>query len=342
MGANVWWAGTQDIDFTFYGNTVIDTSASRHRPSFVTSGPNLGGTIATDFVENTPAFAQSTFWMGVRYCNSFTTGNTTNAIPWAFLDVNRITRLRLRATSAGNPNNLVVEKVTAAGVATTLITITGLIWDSASVGNEATKMDVFVNYAVAGSISVYYKGVLLGTFTGDVTTDGITSLSYVRYGALSGGNSFFASECMVLDVDTRTCSLAAFLPVANGNTHTFDTGTPAAANVNETPLNDATLDGSTTANQIDQYTNAAVPTGTFSVLSFGVIARALKGTSGPTKMDLNVRTGGSDFFSADQVLSTFWQTYPNWWSQNPNTTADWTTAQIGSTAGFNIGVKSII
>lgn len=341
MSATVYWAGTQDVDFTFYGSTVIDTNAGRHRPSFVTSGPNLGGSIATDFVESNPAFAQSTFWMGCRFCDSFGAGNVTNAIPWAFLDVNRITRIRFRATSAGNPNNWVVEKVTAAGAATTLITITGLIWDVPATGNEATKMDVFINYAVAGSISVYYKGLLLGSFTGDVTTDSITSLSYVRYGTFGSGNSNFVSECMVINVDTRACSLAAFLPVANGNTHTFDTGTPAAANVNETPLNDSTLDGSTTANQIDQYTTAAVPTGTFSVLAYGVIARALKGTSGPTKLDLNVRTGGADFFSTDQVLSTFWQTYPNWWSQNPNTSADWTTAQIGNTAGFNIGVKSI-
>jgi hypothetical protein len=341
MSATVYWAGTQDIDFTFFGSAIVDTNAGRHRPGFVTTGINPGSAITTDWVETIPAFNQSTFWVGFRTCNSFAAGNVTNAIPLALLDSSRITRIRLRFTSGGNPNNMVVEKVTAAGVATTLITITGLVWDIPSTGFEATKMDLFVNYAVAGSISIYYKGILLGSFTGDVTTDSVTSLAAVRFGNTGSGNSYFVSECMVLNVDTRACSLNAFLPVANGNTHNFDTGSPAAANVNETPFNDSTVDGSTTANQIDQYTNAAVATGSFSVLAFGVVARALKGVSGPTKIDLNVRTGGSDFFSADMPLTTFWQTYSNWWSQNPNTSADWTTAQIGNASGFNIGVKSI-
>ncbi len=130
-------------------------------------------------------------------------------------------------------------------------------------------------------------------------------------------------------------SLQSLAPVANGNTHNFDTGTPAAANVNEITLSDGTVDGSTTAAQIDQYTIPALATGSFSILAVGVSARMQKGTSGPTKMDLGVRST-SDYWSADQVLTVTWAAYQNWWTTDPNTASSpW--AALPS----NIGLQSV-
>jgi hypothetical protein len=258
-------------------------------------------------------------------------------------DVNGIVRLRARFNTGGGPPNLMtIEKVTAAAVATTLFTVS-FVSDTVGTGVEATQLAWHVNYTGAGGgfVELYYKGILLGSFSGDPTTDGITSLSFLRMLSNGGGNNTKWSEVMVTDFDIRACSLQTFAPVANGNTHNFDTGTPAAANVNEVTLNVATLDGSTTAGQIDEYTTAAVVAGTFDVAAYGVSALMSKGTSGPSKADLAVRTGGADFFSADFALGLFYLDYQNWWMTNPGTGVAWTTAQIGSTAGFNIGVKSV-
>ena len=131
----------------------------------------------------------------------------------------------------------------------------------------------------------------------------------------------------------RRCTLRA--PTAHGNTHNFDTGSPAASNVNETSLNDATLDGSASAGQIDQYTIPSIAAGTFTITAVGVSARCQKGASGPTKMDLGVRSGGSDYWSSDQALTTTWAGYQNWWVTDPNTAATW--AALPS----NIGLKSV-
>jgi hypothetical protein len=344
----VYFAGGEDIDFVLTGSSLVQTTANRFRSAYARcalAAGNVNIVVNTGFVTNALLFSASNFWFGAQTSNQNIGTNSLNADIWEFFDASGIVRLRMRITTA-TPGGSVytVQKVDAAGAATTLFTGT-LIWNaSGAAPNEAFKLDIHINYAVAGSIEMYYNRVLQGSFTGDVTTNSVTALAGFNLGGnsnTSGTSGIFWSEVMVLDVDTRSLNLQTFPPVANGNTHNFDTGTPAAANVNETVLSMATLDGSTTAAQIDEYTNGAVAAGTYAVLAFGVSALAQKGATGPSKMNLAVRTGGADFFSVDQILTTTWADYQNWWVSNPNTSADWTTAQIGSTAGFNIGVKSV-
>lgn len=337
----VFFAGSEDIDFTFYAGMAVITSTARFRPSWVRSGigDTAGGAVSA--AENTVPFAASVFWAQARFCNSFAAGAVSGSFIMELRSADHLPRLRFKLTSAGGPTNtFAIVKTTAAGVETSLFTGT-VIWDTPATGNEAQQVSWQVNYAVAGKVEVFYKGLSLGSFTGDVTTDGLTSLAYVALKGTGGGNNCFWSEVMVTDFDLRAVGLQTFAPVANGNTHNFDTGTPAAANVNEITLNIATLDGSTTAGQIDEYTTGAVIAGTFDVAAYGVSAYMSKGASGPSKADLAVRTGAADFFSADQVLNTYYTNFQNWWVLNPNTAAPWNTAQIGSTAGFNIGVKSV-
>jgi hypothetical protein len=340
----VYFAGTEDLDFIFEGPITINTSTANFRSQFSRSCLLIGSNAS--FARSATLFSASNFWFSARVANGFTAGNTSGAVVWRMYDSAGVVRLQMELTAAGNaPTTYKVVKITAAGVKTTLFTGT-FIWPApVAAPNETMKIDVNVNYAVAGSITMYLtiNSVLTtaGTFAGDVTTDAATALAQIGVSDCGGGNNNKWSELMVCDVDTRNFSLQTFPPVANGNTHTFDTGTPAAANVNETIMNDATVDGSSVAAQIDEYTQGAVATGSFSVVAVGVSARALKGATGPSKMDFVVRTGAADFLSADVSLNVFFATFQNWWTQNPNTVADWTTAQIGNTAGFNIGLKSI-
>jgi hypothetical protein len=337
----VYFAGTEDIDFIFDAGMAITTNGARFRPSWVRSGVGDGQGTALSTARNFVPFATATCWAQARFCNSFPAGMVSGSVLQSFRDVNNVKRLQFRVTNGSGPSNTFsVDKVDAAGTVTSLFTGT-VIWDIPATGNEAQALTWQVNYAVAGSVQVWYKGISLGSFTGDVTTNSVTSLSYFAVGSSGGGNNCFWSEIMVVDFDCRTSGLQTFAPVANGNTHTFDTGTPAAANVNEVTLNLATIDGSTTANQIDEYTTAAVVTGTFDVMAYGVSFMASKGATGPSKADAVIRTGAADFLSADFSLTTYFANYQNWWVNNPNTGVPWLTSQIGSTAGFNIGVKSI-
>jgi hypothetical protein len=339
----VYFAGTEDIDFIFENNWLVSTTANTFRSAYSRGGVMASNTNSA--ARSNPLFSSASFWFSARAGNSFPAGTTTGGIMWKMYDASGVVRLQMEATSGGTSAAWKVVKITAAGVKTTLFTGSFTWPASAASPFETIKIDVNVVYAVAGSISMYLQlgstQTLFGSFTGDVTTDSATAIAQVAVCDNGSATSTRWSEVMVCDVDTRTFSLQTFPPVANGNTHNFDTGTPAAANVNEQTVNDATIDGSTTANQIDQYTQAAVATGTYSVVAVGISARALKGVTGPSKFDFVVRTGGADFLSADQTLDVFYKQFQNWWTQNPNTSADWTTSQIGSTAGFNIGIKSI-
>lgn len=336
----VYFAGSEDIDFTFYAGMAIRTSTASFRPSWVRSGVGDGAGQVASAAENAVAFTATTFWAQARFCNSFAAGMVANSYIMELRSSDHLPRLRFKVTNGSGPTNTFsVVKTDAVGAETVLFS-GSVTWDTPGTGNEATALTWQVNYAVAGSVQVWYKGVSLGSFSGDVTTNSLTSLSYVAVKGSGGGNNCFWSEVMVVDFDCRTAGLQVFAPVANGNTHNFDTGTPAAANVNEQTLNLNTLDGSTTAAQIDEYTTGAVIVGTFDVMAYGVSFLATKGTSGPSKMDAMVRTGGTDFVSADFSLTTYYANYQNWFITNPGG-GNWLTTQIGSTAGFNIGVKSV-
>ena len=329
----IYWAGGEDCDCYQLGGGAVTTSSFYYRSTYARCA--LQVTNANDSAwENWLPFTFSTGWFSARYNTSqvFNRGGNS-AILLNFRDASNIERIRINCTSSNN--TLQVYKVNAAGSATQLGSNFTMI--ASSISGSPDKLDIYLDYQASGTLTIYWNAIQVFTYSGDVTTDGNTSLSYFRCGGQNGGSnpSGAWSEIILADTDTRSWNLQTLAPVANGNTHNFDTGSPAAANVNETTLNDATLDGSTSAGQIDQYTIPSIAAGTYTITAVGVSARCQKGASGPTKMDLGVRSGGSDYWSSDQALTTTWAGYQNWWVTDPNTAATW--AALPS----NIGLKSV-
>lgn len=326
----VYFAGNEDSAFLINGSVIPGSSASALFRSAFTRGYLAINSDALSYVQTSPDFSSSSFWYSGRVAGSSVSGGTASLL--FFLD-GGIIRLRLIGTGVLQTFN--VQKVNAAGTATTLGSVVLPL-----LANTLLKIDIHVVYSTTGSIDIYTTSplgtaILVFSYSGDVTTDSATTLSSARMGFFNGPTAIAWSEIMILDQDTRSCSLQTLQPVANGNTHNFDTGTPAAANVNEFTLNDSTLDGSTTAGQIDQYTIPALATGTYSIIALGVAARMIKGTLGPANMDLGVRTSSTDYWSSDQALTINWSQYANWWVTNPNTGLIWTALPT------NIGLKSV-
>lgn len=335
--ATIYHAGGEDTEFFQVGGGAVTNAGGRFRGTARCALASFGTNPQTVWWQNDTSFSASTFWLGAWLYTS-DANSSNNATLMRFFDASGIVRLRFR--TANGSSFYVVEKVDAAGTATQLGTINQWIF----LNSGLSKFDVHLVNAVAGLLEVYINTKLAFSFSGDTTTNSVTLITDYQLGGSAanvglGGNCW--SEVVVTDVDTRSLTLQTFGPVANGNTHNFDIGTPAAANVNEVFLNTATLDGATTAGLIDQYTQGAVTGGTFAVLAVGVSAYMQRGFAGPTKADLGVRTGGADFWSADKTLTSPWNGYQNWWSVNPNTSLSWQTTEIGSTAGFNIGIKAV-
>jgi len=336
MTVTIYFAGGEDSDlYTFTG--YVATSSGLFRSAYARCALGCGN---NGYWQSHPAFTSpaTTFWASGWSMQTSAPGgaSTNNVTLMGFLDSGLVQRLAIMGTGAAQTYKLV--KIDNSGTITQL----GSNFTLTNWGVTLMKLIMFVDYKVAGTVTIYQQSttgtVQVLTYSGDVTTNSATNLSYIRVGSPNQAGAFADfcwSEVMVSDTDLRSWNLQTLAPVANGNTHNFDTGTPAASNVNETTLSDATLDGSTTAGQIDQYTIPAIASGTYTIVAVGVSARMQKGSSGPSKADLGVRSGGTDYWSSDQALTLAWDQYMNWWTTDPNTSATWAALPT------NIGLKSV-
>jgi hypothetical protein len=262
-------------------------------------------------------------------------------------DAAGIVRLRVRCTSiasgtwGGSP--FVVEKVDAAGTATQL----GSSFNFRGGYNILTKVDVNIVYAVAGSIVIYENAAAtspLFSYTGDVTTNSITALTGYDLGPCSqtsgGSQTVTYSEIIVHTDSTLSMGLAYGTPATFGNTHNWS---GAVADINEATMVLTDFNASDTAGQLQQFTVNAIPVGSFSVRAVIVGGTAQKGSSGPTQVAFNVRTGGADYFGANIPMNVLVSALPyqTAWELNPGTGVSWLTSQVGSASGFNIGLKSV-
>ena len=374
MTSSILWAGGEDIDFLAVGtlasanigsNNVmclgIDTTAGRFRSGyaryglFVSSFVGQSGNTGIDNLNAqywaTPntAFSASTFWFSGRVYNSHNlSGNADgNSHVLRFIDSGGVVRLRLRcSTSASVISTMVVEKVNAAGSATSLGTTTSGL----SLGpGTPDKIDAQVIYAVSGTLNIWINGVPIFSYAGDITTDSQTLLSgfqlmtpaqYHYSGASTNGGSTW-SECLIATRDTRNMSLATQAASATGNTDTFTAG--AAANINGNTYKDNSPDYAASAGLIQQYTvTPAMPSGNFGVISLVQKGRVSQGSSGPTKIDFMVRNGGTDYTSSDLTPTAAFSTLVYNWDTNPNTSAAWATSDLAaSSSAFNLGYKSV-
>lgn len=334
MGSPI-WVGCEDLEYASIGGASISTNTNFFRSS-VGSRCALISEITGEMWQNIKPYSTAAFWFSARVMQDVFSDHSTDAVLLDFLDDANVSRIRIVGT--GTTYIWRVEKVDSALNATR---IGNLFFMPISIENgRPDKIDVHIVYDETGSIDIYQNGIHVFAYLGDNTTDGATALSFHRlWGAKVLAKTYW-SETWLDEDDTRSRTIVGFDPVANGNANTFDTGSPSVSNINEVTLNDATLNGSSSAGQIDQYTNGAVPSGTLDVIALVISARTQRGPSGPSKIALGVRTNGANFWGSDQVLDVAWGNTQEIFTDNPDTGIPWLKSQIGAAVGFNIGSKS--
>lgn len=363
MVSPILFAGGEDLNYQTIGcgviqssvpgtaNFGVDATATHFRSGYARFG--IGASFATAqqiYLRSNIAFSSSNFWTTGRLWNNNTaSGNNPGNPIMRWCDSSGVVRLRLRQpNSTSYPGLVTIDTVNAAGTAVTLAT--SVITMGSQAPSVADKIDVYINYAVAGTFTVYFNGTQIVTYSGDITTNGQTSLSYVDLGWPGGPNvggtvNIIAwSECIVSTRDTRNMSLLTQAPTANGTTHNWDQGTAANAAANIFATSDAAPQYASSAGLIQEYqVTPAPPTGNFGIISVVQMARATVGSSGPTKFEFVTRTGGADFVSTPDVSpGAAWATYVYLWDTNPNTSAPWLTSELpASSTSFNMGLKSI-
>jgi hypothetical protein len=316
------FCGGEMDDFAVAGSVTFQTiTTSYYRPTYsrgtisvsLNSGAN---TLTVSYIDAVFA-AQTSFSMTGRvYIN----GNiTASSLLLGLLDgANQRLRLKLVGTS---PTTIILEKFDGT-TATTLGTSTLTV---ASSGQY--KLDLIVNYTGSGRVRLYVDQVLYIDYSGDPRAGGSTSLSGLRLGNQGGGNKAEWSEVIVATQDTRTLSLATLAPNAAGSANAW---TGAYTDIDEVTASETDVMTSATANQIANVNTTNMPTGTSGngVTAVKIAASAARGTTGPTKLALGVRTNSTDSFPTAVTLDTGFATVETYYQQNPVTAATWTTAEI--------------
>ena len=357
MVSPILFAGGEDLDFvpigSNYGSLItVDTTAGRFRSGYARCGISLNSGLIINTIAIRATFAATTaFWFtGRAWANSANGTWVANQNALVLRDAAGVARLRIRNTGSASGTAApvigpyAIEKINSVGTVTQLGVNTTIGFTATP--SIANKMDVFVNYTVTGTISIYVDGTLYFTYSGDVTTDSTTTLGMLDLAPLTYTSSFLCitwSEVLVATSDTRNLSLVTQTATANGNTHNWTGGTASDAANTSKSVGELSPQYSGTAGQIDEYQiTPALPAGTFSVLSVVHKAEATVGASGPTKFDFVIRLGAVDYSSADFVPNAAWSTYMNTWDVNPATTAAWATTDIvAASISFNFGLKSV-
>lgn len=324
-----YFVGGEDHDFGRIGSVSVDTANTyaRRTANARCSLQVGGGATVNDGWVGAFSSAISDFWFTARVISEGVFGTQDWLV---FLD-GATRRLLIKLDASGH---IIIAKRDATPTTTTLATST------LTFAGILAKLDVQVSYGASGSVNVYVDGVLWVSYSGDITTNGATTLSGFVLGSASsnGGATVRWSEIACASVDTRHMSVITLPPAADGNAFDF---TNTYASVDEVTINDADLCASASANDLMQTTvTSSGITGTPAIRAVAVSARAMKGASGPTQIQMNVRTGGADFFSGTLALDTSFGRVANIWETNPDTTAAWVYTEPAA-GGFNIGAKSI-
>lgn len=329
----IYFAGGEDVDFTVIGANPTITGAMRTGWSRcgVQNAANSG---VLDPPANRIHFNFSTplsnFWFHALF-NGTSGNNTANGQQWIRFMDGANSRLMVRGT--GVAGQVKVSKRTAAGVFTDLVTSSGApLWAA----SQVHQLDIHVVYGVSGSVDIYFDGNNVGSFVGDTTTDGATTLSGGEF-AEPAFVSYQHSELIVSDSDTRSMGLVTLNSTVAGATQAW-TGT--ATNVNGTTINDANFISAATAALVQEYKPTTLPPGSFDVPAVVMSARAVVGASGPQHVDFITRIATTDFASADFAPGTSFGNIPNYiQAVNPATGVSWVTGDLIA-ANLQYGIKS--
>lgn len=316
------FAGGELDDFVLNGTVSANTTSSTYRPTYARMSVNPdGGAFGVNYAKASFT-ASSAFSVTARFYPGNVTYSTDAVFFW--LATGGSARLRLKVNS-GAPATFTLQSYTSGGVATTLAT-SGTTLALSTV----YRLDILVSYGASGSVKVYVDGTLtLDTGVMDVTASGATTLDGAYFSTTkTTSNACGWSEVIICTQDSRTLSLKTLVPDAAGTANAW---TGAYTDIDETTASDTDVLTSATALQVANFNTTGMPSGwaNLSVTAVKVVASAARGSTGPSKLALGVRTNSADSFPTAVTLDTgFSAPVTTTYELNPVTGIAWTTAEI--------------
>lgn len=318
------WCGGEDLDFAA-GVTLpaVDTSSGRFRSAYARC--DIGALNSSSYPKSVafPGGAVTSAWLSMQFYPVNSGGLGTGALLIGLINSSTPSSGLWFATSSSYDDQCAVCKYDGT-------TITQLVAESGHSIVQASlyKIDLeVISYGASGTVNLYVGGSLVATYTGNVAVSGITNLDTV---VIQGNHTNYAgfSEIIVASEDTRAMSLATAPPSGAGST---DQWTGAYTDVDEITIDDSTPIYTNSTGKDEQFTVGSLPSGTFAVRAVMRVARA-SSTAGATATQVapGFNISGTVYDQGLQATTTSWETLQALYSQNPATSANWTTSDIGS------------
>lgn len=346
--ATILWAGSEDVEYLgCVGVCTTETDTRTFRSTYSRTSLQVIGVVAdppTARIRTHEFTPTAAIWYHAQFC----TGNgndcgspqqsTSNMQMLRFINDAGNPTLIIRGT--GVAGQVKVSSRTSGGAFTDLVTCSGFI---ANTANVPTQLDVFIDYGVSGTITLYANAVQACTFSGNNTNgDGGTLLKQVEQASSASGAGAVGhwTEVIVSDTDTRSMAYLRATPNANGNAVQWSGTNICTAIWPAVAYNDANFAQSATNNQLQQCAIFnTFPGGTWRVNAVVMSARAQRGATGPQHIQWLTRTNSLDFTSSDETIDLAFANYKNIQHTNPDTTLSWTVSDV-TDVGFNLGLKS--
>src|ERR1035437_2848394 len=182
------------------------------------------------------------------------------------------------------------------------------VWEGSYTTSLLHRYDMqVVNYGASATVNVYFDGVLVISYTGDVTVTGVTNLDQM-WGFWPSSNAYYFSEGFVSSDDSR--SYWGIYNLALTGSGTTDQWTGVYSTINALTLSDASPNYTNTSSQDQQFNITDVTVILVSVAAVKIAARAAKSSSStPTKIALGYNDGGSVAVGTAQTVTGAYNTY---------------------------------
>jgi hypothetical protein len=339
----VYFTGWEDFNFSPIGDAGTTTGAGNFRAGWARAAlycPNDIGTLGWYRIDSIWGIAVSspswfTFRWGWGGAGAFKPGTI-----FSFNSADDVQRIGIQY-SGGAYGFGYLFKADAAGHKTSLADFTAIIPGTSPEG--PAKIDMFLDYSASGAFACYGNGQPICAFSGDLTTDGVTTLQGADLGGpnslFSGAYSAWFSEVIWADSDTRSWGLAMQAPNRVGNA---DTWTGGLTDINEIVLNDGTFIYTGTDDQIEEFGVNMLPPGNWQVIANTVAMRPLVGFTGPQNVATVTRSHSIDSAATPvHPNNSFTEGIETIMPINPATGNPWLPSELND-PGYNIGVESFV
>ena len=323
------------------GTSITNYNGGGFRPAYARCGVgmfnNISQPISPVIVRMIPGGPVTSAWFSVRvWCNNAASAESVTPT-WGLLDAAGVLRIGMMSTgSNGSAGPFAVFTQNAAGAQTTLFMTTSGFSPSPIAPD---KLDVYVNYAAAGSIAFYINGTSVGSFTGNLLTDSATAIAGIQHGPYNNAEFYcqtIYSEGIVADSDTRLLSLQTFYPTGPG---TEDQMTGAYTNVDGVTVDDTKYDTTTTSGATQRYAMSTGSNTSGEILALVTALRATQGGGSLGHCALAQLLNGSSQTSAPQPLPAVFGGVQFKQTVNPATGAPFTFTTL--TNNYEMGYEAL-